>query len=66
MTTRSSSKSSAGSVKHGIHEDSANRNKIAEVLKFNTSKSGDDQVDMKEHVDRMQQGDVAKFAQEGS
>ena len=43
-------------------ENSANRTKIAELLRF-TSKSGDAQV-VKEHVDRMQQGDVSSPALE--
>ena len=40
-------------LKLGVHEDSTNRTKIAELLRFHTSKSGDEQVSLKEYVDRM-------------
>merc|ERR1712096_222320 len=43
-------------IKLGIHEDSTNRTKIAELLRFNTSKSGDEQISLKEYVDRMKEG----------
>merc|ERR1712185_879912 len=43
-------------LKLGIHEDSTNRKKIAELLRFNTSKSGDEQISLKEYVDRMKEG----------
>merc|ERR1712182_24831 len=43
-------------VKLGIHEDSTNRTKIAELLRFNTSKSGDEMISLKEYVDRMKEG----------
>ena len=45
-------------LKLGIHEDSTNRTEIAESLRLNTSKSADEQISLKEHVDRMKQGDV--------
>ena len=34
-------------------EDSTNRAEIAELLRFNTSNSGDEQISSEEHVDRM-------------
>ena len=34
--------------KPGIHEDSTNRTKIAELLRFSASKSGDEQISLKE------------------
>merc|ERR1712122_172237 len=43
-------------LKLGIHEDSTNRTKIAELLRFSTSKSGDEQISLKEYVDRMKKG----------
>merc|ERR1712065_91087 len=43
-------------LKLGIHEDSTNRAKIAELLRFSTSKSGDEQISLKEYVDRMKEG----------
>merc|ERR1711959_233817 len=43
-------------LKLGIHEDSTNRNKIAELMRYNTSKSGDEQISLKEYVDRMKEG----------
>jgi len=42
--------------KLGIHEDSTNRTKIAELLMFHSSKSGEDMVRLKEYVDRMKEG----------
>merc|ERR1712107_626085 len=43
-------------LKLGIHEDSTNRAKIAELLRFSTSKSGDEQISLKEYVDCMKEG----------
>ncbi|BAM39957.1 heat shock protein 90 [Theileria orientalis strain Shintoku] len=40
-------------LKLGIHEDNANRTKISELLRFETTKSGDEMVSLKEYVDRM-------------
>merc|ERR1711881_511510 len=39
-------------LKLGIHEDSTNRNKLADLLRYQTSKSGEDQISLKEHVNR--------------
>ena len=36
----------------GIHENSINGTWIAELLSFNTSKSGDEQISLKEYVDQ--------------
>merc|ERR1712023_210946 len=35
-------------IKLGIHEDSTNRMKVAELMRYHTSKSGDEQISMKE------------------
>jgi len=43
-------------LKLGIHEDSTNRQKIADLLRFHTSKSGDDLVSLKEYVAKMKEG----------
>merc|ERR1711907_717429 len=43
-------------LKLGVHEDSTNRTKVAELLRFNTSKSGDEQISLKEYIDRMKEG----------
>merc|ERR1712202_100911 len=43
-------------LKLGIHEDSTNRAKIAELMRFHSSKSGDEQISLKEYVDRMKEG----------
>merc|ERR1739838_309163 len=43
-------------IKLGIHEDSTNRMKIAELMRYHTSKSGDEQISLKEYVDRMKEG----------
>merc|ERR1719326_1310549 len=43
-------------LKLGIHEDSTNRNKLADLLRYQTSKSGDEMISLKEYVDRMKEG----------
>ncbi len=40
-------------LKLGIHEDSQNRKKIADLLRYHTSTSGDDFTSLKEYVGRM-------------
>jgi len=44
-------------LKLGIHEDSQNREKLSELLRFNSSKtSGDEQISLREYCDRMKEG----------
>jgi len=43
-------------MKLGVQEDSTNRVKIAELLRYQTSKSGDENISFKEYVDRMKEG----------
>merc|ERR1712139_306239 len=43
-------------LKLGIHEDSTNRVKIADLLRFQTSKSSDESISLKEYCDRMKEG----------
>merc|ERR1712032_1706006 len=43
-------------IKLGIHEDSTNRAKVAELMRYHTSKSGDEQISLKEYVDRVKEG----------
>merc|ERR1719146_29550 len=43
-------------LKLGIHEDTTNRKKIADLLRFHTSKSGEDQISLKEYIARQKEG----------
>ena len=43
-------------LKLGIHEDQQNRTKIADLLRFQTSKSGDDLISFKDYISRMKEG----------
>jgi molecular chaperone HtpG len=43
-------------LKLGIHEDASNRTKIADLLRFHSSKSGEDQISYKEYIARMKEG----------
>ncbi|PWV03856.1 putative heat shock protein 85 [Trypanosoma cruzi] len=43
-------------VKLGIHEDSANRKKLMELLRFHSSESGEDMTTLKDYVTRMKEG----------
>jgi len=43
-------------LKLGIHEDTTNRAKLSEYLRFFTSKSGDEQISLKDYVARFKEG----------
>jgi len=43
-------------LKLGIHEDTTNRKKIADLLRFHTSKSGEDLISLKDYIQRMKEG----------
>jgi molecular chaperone HtpG len=42
-------------LKLGIHEDSTNRKKLSEYLRYHSSQSGDDLTSLKEYVSRMKE-----------
>merc|ERR1712216_913573 len=43
-------------LKLGIHEDTTNRKKLADLLRFHTSKTGEDQISFKDYIQRMKEG----------
>jgi len=43
-------------LKLGIHEDSTNRAKLSEFLRYHTNKSGEEMISLKEYVARMKEG----------
>lgn len=43
-------------LKLGIHEDTTNRPKLAEFLRYHTSKTGEEMISLKEYVARMKEG----------
>uniref|UniRef100_A0A0K0FFY0 Heat shock protein 90 n=1 Tax=Strongyloides venezuelensis TaxID=75913 RepID=A0A0K0FFY0_STRVS len=51
----------AKNIKLGIHEDSTNRKKLAEFLRYQTSASGDEQISLKQYVERMKEGQTAIY-----
>jgi len=48
-------------LKLGIHEDSTNRKKLSEYLRYHTSQSGDDQTSLKDYVSRMKENQKAIY-----
>jgi len=43
-------------LKYGVHEDSANREKLSELLRYHSTKSGEKQVSFKEYIARAKEG----------
>jgi len=43
-------------LKYGVHEDASNREKLAELLRYYTTKSGAEMASLKDYISRMKEG----------